>query len=431
MQTRVGDVDRVSGRVLLLVALAALAVKAVALFVVLPGLGGLPLNAAMFPDGYDLLASNLVAGNGYRMFVDTSPTMIRTPGYVVVLAGIFAAFGKSLLPVELANVAFSALAAILVFDISRQLLRSEWVGAIAALIVFLHPATIVADSRAGVESLLLLAMSLCLWLCIRAVRDGRVRDYAWLGLAFGGMMLIKSSGALILPGAAAWTVWKLRHAEDQRRRAIAGFAVALAVAGLCLAPWIARNFVISGKFVPTQTAGSVSFFQGQYVVKSMPSDKDHAVLLEEAADRQVEIARAMGLRSVGYFFQQFYSVADEMAFYSELSRQTWIGYSESPLLIFKAAAYNLIAFWVQGRTWSATAANAVIALPLLVLAGLGCRSAERQGHDVSLLVVFIVCFVLPHLLIIAVARFYVPLLPPLGVLAAVPLASIVTRFARA
>ena len=261
LQVRIGSVDQVPRRVLLLVALAALAVKAAALLVVLPGLTGLPLNAATFPDGYDLLASNLLSGNGYRMFSDTSPTMIRTPGYVVVLAGIFAAFGKSLLAVQFANVAFSALAAVLAFDVARGVLRSEWVGVIAALIVFLHPGTIVADSRAGVESLLLLAMSLCLWLCVRAVKDGRLLDYVGLGVAFGCMMLIKSSGALILPGAAAWTVWRLRHEREPRRRALVGFAVALAVAGLCLTPWIARNYVISGKFVPTQTAGSVSFFQ--------------------------------------------------------------------------------------------------------------------------------------------------------------------------
>jgi 4-amino-4-deoxy-L-arabinose transferase-like glycosyltransferase len=274
-------------------------------------------------------------------------------------------------------------------------------------------------------------MSLCLWLCVRAVKDGRLLDYVGLGIAFGCMMLIKSSGALILPGAAAWTVWRLRHEREPRRRALVGFTVALAVAGLCLVPWIARNYVISGKLVPTQTAGSVSFFQGQYVVKNMPTAKDHAVLLEEAADRQVEIANQMGLRSVGYFFQQFYSVADEVAFYSELSRQTWSEYAQSPLLIFKAAAYNLIAFWVQGRTWSATAANVLIALPLLLLVGMGYRSAERQGHDVSLLVVFVACYLLPHLLIIAIARFYVPLLAPLAVLAAVPLASGVARSVRA
>src|SRR5262245_34894984 len=101
----VGNVEPVPRRMLSLVALAALAIKAVALFVVLPGLAGLPLNATTFPDGYDLLAASLLDGNGYRMFADTSPTMIRTPGYAVVLAGIFAVFGKSLLPVELANVA--------------------------------------------------------------------------------------------------------------------------------------------------------------------------------------------------------------------------------------------------------------------------------------------------------------------------------------
>jgi 4-amino-4-deoxy-L-arabinose transferase-like glycosyltransferase len=419
--------ESIPRRILLGVALATLVVKAVALFAVLPMLAGFPMNATMFPDGYDLLAWNVVNGNGYRMFEDTSPTMIRTPGYVVVLAGLFAAFGKSLLPVQLTNVAFSALTAVLVFDISRRILRSELVGVTAAVLVFLHPGTIVADSRGGLESLLMLFMALCLWLCIRALKDEGLVPFAWLGVAFGVTMLIKGSVALILPGVAAWTVWAARNSDDRQRRLVKGFALAFFLAGLCMVPWIARNALISGKVVITQTSGPVSFFQGQHVVASIPSDKDHELLLEEAADKQIDLAREMGLRFTGYFFPQFYSVADEVSFYAELSRRTWRGYAEAPWLILKGIAYNSIAFWVQGRTWVATAVNAGVALPLLLLVAVGYSSARRQRHDVSLPLVFAACYILPHLLIISIPRFYVPLLPVLGVLAAVPLASFFRR----
>jgi 4-amino-4-deoxy-L-arabinose transferase-like glycosyltransferase len=419
--------ESISRRALLGVALAAFVVKAVALFAILPMLTKFPMNATMFPDGYDLLAWNMVNGNGYRMFEDTSPTMIRTPGYVLVLAAIFAVFGKSLLPVQLANVLFSALAAVLVYDVSRRMLRSELVGVIAGVLVFLHPGTIVAESRGGLESLLMLFMALCLWLCLRALKGEGLIPFAWLGLAFGVTMLIKSSVALVLPGVAAWTVWAARRSADRRHRLIRGFAVAALVAAVCMVPWIARNALISGEFVATQTSGPVSFFQGQHVVASVPSDKDHEVLLAEAADKQVDLAREMGLGFTGYFFPQFYSVSDEVAFYSELSRRTWRAYAESPWLIVKGIGYNSIAFWVQGRTWLATAVNTVVALPLLLLVAVGYSSARRQKHDVSLLVVFAACYILPHLLIISIPRFYVPLLPVLGILAAVPLASYFRR----
>jgi 4-amino-4-deoxy-L-arabinose transferase-like glycosyltransferase len=421
------NLESIPIRALLGIGLAAFAVKAVALFAILPMLTGYPMNATMFPDGYDLLAWNVVNGNGYRMFEETSPTMIRTPGYVLVLAGMFAAFGKSLVPVQMANVLFSALTAVLVYDTSRRLLRSELVGIIAAVLVFLHPGTIVADSRGGLESLLMLFVALCLWLCVRALKGEGLLPFAWLGLAFGAAMLIKSSVALILPGVAAWTFWRARRSVDPRRRLVRGFALAFFLATVCMVPWIARNALISGKLVVTQTSGPVSLFQGQHVVASVPSDKDHEVLLAEAADKQVGLARAMGLGFTGYFFPQFYSVADEVAFYSELSRRTWRRYAESPWLILKGIGYNAVAFWVQGRTSLATAVNAVVAIPLLLLVIVGYCSARRQGHDVSVLIVFAACYILPHLLIISIARFYVPLLPVLCVLAAVPLAWLFRR----
>jgi 4-amino-4-deoxy-L-arabinose transferase-like glycosyltransferase len=418
--------ELVPRQVLVLVMLTAVIVRAEALFIVLPMLGDLPVNATTFLDGYDLLAWNLANGNGYRMFEDTSPTMIRTPGFVVVLAALFAVFGKSLLVVQVMNFAFSVLTALLVFDVSRRVLSSELVGMLAATIVLLHPSTIVADSRGGPESMLMLFVALCLWLCVLAEKEARTRYFAWLGLAFGAMILIKSSVALILPGVAAWATWKHRGSND-RHRIVVGFILACLVASLCMTPWIARNFLISGEFVPTMTVGPVAAFQGQHVVRNILSGKDHWLLLEEAADEQVEIAHEMKLRSKGYFFLQFYSVADELSYSSELARRVRKGYADSPSLVAKAVAYNLIAFWVQGRTPRATVVNTLIALPLLLLVAIGARYARQQGHEISLLLVFAVCFIVPHLLIISIARYYMPLLPVLSVLAAVPVACALRR----
>jgi hypothetical protein len=175
------------------------------------------------------------------------------------------------------------------------------------------------------------------------------------------------------------------------------------------------------------TVGGLAAFQGQYVVMNLSSGKDHWVLLAEAAQRQGEIAQEMKLRNKGFFFRQFYSVADELSFYSELRRRTWKAYAESPSLVAKAVAYNTVAFWVQGKTARATAANALIALPFLWMVVIGVRNAWKQEHDITVLIVFAVCFILPHLLIVSVARFYIPLLPALGALAAVPLASVLRR----
>ena len=91
-------------------ALSGIALKAILLF------GVLPLfletftdayHADLFPDDYDVIAWNLVSGDGYRLSPDTAPTIERAPGWVLVLAAVFACFGKSLLAVQILNLAFS------------------------------------------------------------------------------------------------------------------------------------------------------------------------------------------------------------------------------------------------------------------------------------------------------------------------------------
>jgi len=56
-----------------------------------------------FPDGYDKLAANVLAGNGYRFFPDTSETLMRTPGYPLFLILIFYFSPNSLVAVKIVN----------------------------------------------------------------------------------------------------------------------------------------------------------------------------------------------------------------------------------------------------------------------------------------------------------------------------------------
>ncbi len=75
-----------------------------------PDPGG-ELQIKPFSRRYDLIADNLIDGHGYRVYADTSETMLRSPGFVLVLAGIFALFGKSLLVVQIVQYLMSAVTA--------------------------------------------------------------------------------------------------------------------------------------------------------------------------------------------------------------------------------------------------------------------------------------------------------------------------------
>jgi hypothetical protein len=74
-----------------------MALNAVILLVLIPAVSARlkPFYSQdLYADGYNLLASNLVAGNGYRFYPDTADTLIREPGYPVLLAGIVKVFGE-------------------------------------------------------------------------------------------------------------------------------------------------------------------------------------------------------------------------------------------------------------------------------------------------------------------------------------------------
>src|SRR5205085_6334944 len=131
------------------------------LFVVIPSISSslAPYyNQNKTPDGYDMLAENVVAGNGYRFYPDTSSTMMREPGYPLLLAGVFYLFGDSFAAVKLANIVLALIAAALITILARQITDNDAVSFGAAVLFLFHPGTLIAESRGGVEVL----FSLCL-----------------------------------------------------------------------------------------------------------------------------------------------------------------------------------------------------------------------------------------------------------------------------
>ena len=81
-------------------------IHATLLFVVIPGVSSrmAHLYTQDRPsDGYYELAENLIAGNGYRFYPDTARTLMREPGYPLLLAGLLVTLGHSFAVVKLAN----------------------------------------------------------------------------------------------------------------------------------------------------------------------------------------------------------------------------------------------------------------------------------------------------------------------------------------
>jgi 4-amino-4-deoxy-L-arabinose transferase-like glycosyltransferase len=400
-------------RTIVLAFVGMLVTKALITFLLLPALThylGDDYHSDLFPDNYDLIAQNIVQGNGYRVYADTSETMLRSPGFVLILAAIFALAGKSLLAVQVVQYFMSAASAILIYLISQRLFATRQVSLLAAAIYLFHPVSIMSDTRAGNDTTLTLCLTITIWLLLRAIDSSRPRDFALTGLVLGYTMLVKASVALIFPVVFLFLIWPPIE-RVQFWALVRNFLVTAVVAAMVMAPWVVRNFHISGKFVPTMTVAGLVVFQGEEAERHSGNGEDSWRLLDDAGKEQIRIGHEMGLSMREDFFPQFYRVGDEIAYYNELGRRGWAEYEKDPMLLMRAIMHNSWAFWFEGRTRNATRLNIVIMLPFILLAAYGAMLAVHRERKNWILVIAIITFVLPHLMIIAVARYSATIIP--------------------
>lgn len=407
----------VRNRTVAIAFIGALIAKAVIAFVLLPSLThylGNNYHSDLFTDDYDLIAENLINGHGYRVYADTSETMLRSPGFVLVLAAIFALCGKSLLAVQVAQYLMSAVTSLVTYLISQRLFSCRPVSLLAGGLFLFHPVSMMSDTRAGTDTTLTLCLTVTIWLLFRAIDRRRVGDFALLGLALGYTMLVKASVALIFPFVFLFLILP-PVTRSRFWRLVGNFAVTAAVAAVVMAPWVIRNFEISGKFIPTMTVAGLAIFQGEEAERHSGNGEDSWRLLDDAANEQIRIGHEMGLRMREDFFPQFYDARDEVAFYSELGRLGWAEYRTHPALLARAIIHNCWAFWFQGRTEKATMLNIAMLLPFILLSACGAALAIQRERKSWILVIAVITYVLPHLVIIAVARYCTAVIPLLCV----------------
>ncbi len=112
-----------SFRTLAVVLAAAFMLQLAMLMFVLPTIqeGSSQLYSIGFADDYDLLAINIANGNGYRFFPDMALTMMREPGYPLVLSAVFFVFGHSLPAARFVNALFALASAIVLAVIAAKL----------------------------------------------------------------------------------------------------------------------------------------------------------------------------------------------------------------------------------------------------------------------------------------------------------------------
>ncbi len=211
-------------------------------------LGFLAWNWGAAPDwnidalGYHQLAVNLLQRGVFSLNTEPPflPDGIRTPGYPIFLALIYALTGVAPRVVLILQALLDSLTVVIVIDLTRRLSGSRGMAWLAGLLYAFLPLAWRYAAELYVESFLAFWLTLTFWLALWVVQaSGRRRmgSAAALGAVAGVSLLVKPN-VMLLPLFIAAIL--LAH-RLYRQTLI--FAAAFA---LVLTPWVARNALVFG-----------------------------------------------------------------------------------------------------------------------------------------------------------------------------------------
>lgn len=408
-----------------LILFAALLANAAIALVGLPEVGR-PLTLAYnvsFGDLYDQIAMNLDQGNGYRVDPAMGNTMLREPGYPLLLAAVFKLGGYGIQQARVACVLLAFGAALILLRLTRKITGDAMTALAAGLLFLFYPGILVAEAHTGVEIPSIFTVLLFMLVLYSAVEKGCLWRYWAAGMLLGLAVLVRSEVLLfplllllyLLLGARGWV---------ERRKVVERIAVLALAAVVVMSPWITRNYLLVHEFVPTATVAGVAAQEGLYTCENASPAEPFWVGQMKAGFERARLATRLGMPFVGPYYQLFYTPHDEVAFNHALLNEVSTEYHSHPALLARCAAKNLFFnFWFLGKTRQSVLLNVIMQSTLLGLAIGGVAVLRKRGllRNAGIVLLYILYIPALHAPIIAHARHSMLVVPFLAILASTSL----------
>jgi hypothetical protein len=406
-----------------LVLLAALLLNAGIVLVGLPKLNKVlaPDYSLTFGDLYDQIANTLDQGYGYRVDANMGETMLREPGYPLLLAGVFKLGGYGMQPARLACVLLAFGAALMLLWLTRRITGDRATALVAALLFLLYPGILVAEARAGIEIPSIFTVMLFMLALHGAVKKGSLWRYGAAGLLLGAAVMVRSE-VLLFP--LPLLVYLLFAAKGwaERRRVVEGIALFALGTAVVMSPWIIRNYKLVHSFVPTATVAGVAAQEGLYTCEETRPGENFRDAQTDAGHARGKIAEELGIPFVGaWYYQIFYTPQGELEFNRALLKQVSAEYRSHPEVLAGCAAKNFFfKFWFLGKTHTTVLLNVLVQAPLLALAlaGIVVLWKRKVLRNTGICLLYVLYIAAVHAVIIAHARLSMLVVPFLAIFAA-------------
>ncbi|WP_323004486.1 ArnT family glycosyltransferase [Denitromonas sp.] len=361
---------------------------------------------------YASMAMNLINGHGIVDYKGNQA--MYSVGYpLFVLAPVFSLFGENPFAARIANLLLGGLSILLCHRVAAEAGANRSGRLIAATIWALYLPASVYGVYLLKENLMVPLMLGVIWCALRLSKRPSAAAAIGCGVLLGAIALT-GSAALSLGAAVAYALWVCP--ASTYRRGILALCIAAGV-GAVSAPWIVRNMNVLGAPV-LNTNGGFNLYLG-----NNPAATGMFVSI-------VDTPRGKG-------WEAFRQAQGEVEASESLKRDAIAWIVDDPVrfaaLMVKKAAY----FWTppfhEGKGESSRIESIVRALwavqfTLLVVAALGSfLSRHVNARQLATLWLAIAGYTAVHMLFYVIFRYREPIMPILGIIAALSLQPLLGR----
>ena len=208
------------------------------------------------PGDYEDYVRSLVSGRGYVNSLGFHA--FRPPLFPLFWALIQLIFGPAYLPVRIGLALFGAGICLVTYFLGKEMFNSQ-VGTVAACGAALYPPLVWYSTRLMTESLFIFFSLLFIYYLLKQYHRLSLGSALGAGLFLGLATLSRSVILAFFPLALLWL--SIVHWKNKWKAGKIGLFFLLGLL-LVMTPWILRNWLVLGAFVPTTTDGGEVFYVG-------------------------------------------------------------------------------------------------------------------------------------------------------------------------
>ena len=356
----------------------------------------------VYPDYYDILARNLLEGKGYIIGFGEDSVFWRPPLYPLFLVPIYYFFGYQHFPVVVIQVILNSLTAVLIYKIMKKIF-SPSLGLFAGILYSLYP--LVAYNLPRVSTVILFNF---LFVLLIIVMYQFYDTPNWRNaVIFGGIQGLLTLCQLFFEGFPIFIllsifIMTLFHCRKGIMKQVQFGLWMILGFSIVLAPWVIRNYKLSGVFPLLGVGGGYTMWYGNYM---QTEGKD----FNQLSSREGEEFRKELKRIIGREDGSSITIKNDKKLYKE-AVHNFIRYPKETVLLMLKKVFRLwfsvYSFEMQKYQWMISVVQAIIIFPGIY----GVYRALKKGIRIGPLLLVILYFQIVYTVFNASIRYSLPVM---------------------